>query len=167
MNETNSKLEGLPELKLCPCCDFPPQLNEDYKCFGADVPGWQIRCDKCGLQTCWWHSLEDAMLHWNTRVPVEGEMSDADAEAYLNSIAAPLTTDRVLLAKFLATKPTVLQINLATRIALEERERASIPTDKLEGEEKHSVNEDKDRAAPSGKVLKDNSESATERKGTK
>jgi len=29
--------------------------------------GYQIRCGKCGCQTCWWHYKKEAVNIWNTR----------------------------------------------------------------------------------------------------
>ena len=59
--------ELLPNgLKSCPCCGWvAPMVTCSPHCFPE--PGWQLRCDKCGLQTCWWHSKEEAFTAWNTR----------------------------------------------------------------------------------------------------
>lgn len=46
-----------------------------------------------------------------------------DAAAYLESINAPVTEDRILWAKFLATKPSVEQVNLASSLVIEDRTR--------------------------------------------
>lgn len=48
-----------------------------------------------------------------------------EAIKYLESIAAPVTEDRILLAQFLATNPTVKQIHLATSLVIEERDRTA------------------------------------------
>jgi len=39
--------------------------------------GYQIRCEKCGLQTCWWHYEQEAVSAWNlTPNRVEKEYKD-------------------------------------------------------------------------------------------
>ena len=48
----------------------------------------------------------------------------AEAEQYLKSIGVELREDRILWAQFLATHPSIIQINIASTIALEERARA-------------------------------------------
>jgi hypothetical protein len=56
----------LDGLKSCPCCGWvAPMVTCSPHCFPE--PGWQLRCDKCGLQTCWWHSKEEAFTAWNAR----------------------------------------------------------------------------------------------------
>lgn len=58
-----------PALEACPCCAWLTQLLHDAFCFPTgSTGGWQLRCDKCGLQTCWWHSKEEAYKAWNSRV---------------------------------------------------------------------------------------------------
>lgn len=46
-----------------------------------------------------------------------------EAVAYLESIGAPITEDRILWAKFLATQPTVEQVNIASSLVIEDRQR--------------------------------------------
>lgn len=29
--------------------------------------GFRVRCECCGMQTCWWHYQSEADQHWNTR----------------------------------------------------------------------------------------------------
>lgn len=31
--------------------------------------GHRIRCECCGMQTCWWHTKEEVIINWNTRAP--------------------------------------------------------------------------------------------------
>lgn len=76
-------------LKPCSCCNWPaPLLQTDEACFvGQTYPkdtgyaGFKYRCDKCGLQTCWWHSEQQAREHWNTRAtPASGEAAEGAGE---------------------------------------------------------------------------------------
>ena len=46
-----------------------------------------------------------------------------EAVAYLESISAPITEDRILWARFLATQPTVEQVNIASSLVIEDRAR--------------------------------------------
>lgn len=62
MSDKNNNSELLP----CPCCAWTPELIFARWCFEG-IPGWRIRCDKCGLKTTWWHSREEAITAWNTR----------------------------------------------------------------------------------------------------
>jgi hypothetical protein len=34
----------------------------------TNADGHKIRCDGCGVQTCWWHTKEEAINAWNARV---------------------------------------------------------------------------------------------------
>lgn len=66
---------------------------------------------------------------WNSRADIVPQVltcgkcsnNHADAVAYLKSIGADTDEERILLAEFLATAPTVRQIWLATSIALAQR----------------------------------------------
>ena len=66
--------------KSCPCCGSTASLQMDKTIFigqnysdrykkpvASQSWGYQIRCDKCGLQTCWWHYPHEAATHWNKR----------------------------------------------------------------------------------------------------
>ena len=71
----------MSELLPCPSCGKAAGvLHYDSKIFagqdyGERYPrkvatqthGYQVRCEICGLQTCWWHYQEEAINHWNTR----------------------------------------------------------------------------------------------------
>lgn len=87
------------ELPACPCCNWPaPMLETDGSCFaGQHYPsepgqtGYKFRCDKCGLQTCWWHSEQQARDAWSTRsaaLPKQSEPSreELDAKTLAESI---------------------------------------------------------------------------------
>ena len=71
------------KILLCPCCDGVATLNESSTVFirqnysdrykepvASQSNGFQIRCLKCGLQTCWWHYKQEAIDNWNTRTPI-------------------------------------------------------------------------------------------------
>ncbi len=68
------------ELKTCPCCGVEAKLIQDNNVFNGQIYsdryppkvasqnyGFQVRCVKCGLQTCWWHYEKEAIEIWNTR----------------------------------------------------------------------------------------------------
>lgn len=82
-NETLDEPEGM-ELKPCPCCKGIGYRRRDATIFAGqnyddryptDVArqnhGFQIRCAKCGLQTCWWHYEKEAEDAWNRRAESE------------------------------------------------------------------------------------------------
>ena len=43
---------------------FSGQYYEAY----SNTDGHKIRCEGCGVQTCWWHTKEQAINAWNARV---------------------------------------------------------------------------------------------------
>lgn len=51
------------KLKHCPICECADTRMEDIVSSGE----WRVRCERCGCQTCWWHSEADARKAWNTR----------------------------------------------------------------------------------------------------
>ena len=70
----------LNDLLCCPCCGGAAKVERDGRIFtgqdyGGRYPpevakqnhGFQVRCQKCGLQTCWWHYESEAVEHWNAR----------------------------------------------------------------------------------------------------
>jgi len=74
-------MHDLKDPKPCPCC------NKDMACvykdsnifngqdYGNRYPkkvalqnhGFQVRCENCGMQTCWWHYETEAIDSWNKR----------------------------------------------------------------------------------------------------
>jgi hypothetical protein len=50
-------------LEQCPICECTDTRMEDVVATGE----WRVRCEKCGCQTCWWHSEQAARRAWNTR----------------------------------------------------------------------------------------------------
>jgi len=72
------------KLKPCPCCAGIAERQMDGSVFamsdfGDRYPpkvskqshGYQVRCAKCGLKTCWWHYEKEADDAWNRRVESE------------------------------------------------------------------------------------------------
>lgn len=64
--------EALKPCPYCKCADV--RMSLDRSIFAGQVyvdepgdEGWKARCEKCGCQTCWWHSEEQAIAAWNTR----------------------------------------------------------------------------------------------------
>lgn len=65
-------------LKPCPCCHATEVYEEhDSWCFVgqkyekySSPDGFRVRCDNCGLQTCWWHTEDEMLSAWNRRTPV-------------------------------------------------------------------------------------------------
>lgn len=70
-----------PELLPCPCCNSTVVcFFEDDRAFigqsyGDRYPepvasqnhGYKIRCEECGLQTCFWHIESEPVKAWNNR----------------------------------------------------------------------------------------------------
>ena len=58
-------------LKPCLGCKKPAASVEFQRGkFQREVgnpDGWRVRCECCALQTCWWHSEIEAIVHWNQR----------------------------------------------------------------------------------------------------
>ena len=67
-------------IKSCPFCGGISVVCMDGTIFRGQVysdrypknvakqdHGYQIRCGKCGCQTCWWHYKKEAINIWNTR----------------------------------------------------------------------------------------------------
>jgi len=50
--------------------------------------GFQVRCLKCGCQTCWWHYEKEAIKAWNTRKENESGV-EADAESRCPKCSEP------------------------------------------------------------------------------
>lgn len=65
----------------CPCCgSLSLKRQRDNNIFKGQIysdrytspvaeqnHGHRIKCEACGLQTCWWHLEEEAINCWNTR----------------------------------------------------------------------------------------------------
>ena len=73
---TNAVSSKLNDLLDCPICKGISFIEYDGKIFLGqhydNYPknhnhGYKIRCSKCGCQTCWWHTKEEAITKWNTR----------------------------------------------------------------------------------------------------
>jgi hypothetical protein len=74
--------ENKQELKPCPCCksDYVGRVRNEKVFIGQVYSGrypavvarqnhgFQNKCHKCGLATCWWHYQAEADEAWNTRV---------------------------------------------------------------------------------------------------
>lgn len=92
---TTNSPEAQPQgVGPCLCCGWMPQLFQDHKCFPGGVPGWKLRCDKCGLQTCWWHSEVEAVEHWNARAPRDTAVDDTTIRRALRPIRGCATDDQ-------------------------------------------------------------------------
>ena len=63
--------EAVMQLKPCPFCAWiTPMLIHSAHCFAKSPgqnDGFKLRCDKCGIQTCWWHTKDQAIAAWNSR----------------------------------------------------------------------------------------------------
>ena len=63
------------KLKPCPFCGCTDiYMNLDSSCFVNQVykyetgnTGYKLRCEGCGMQTCWWHEEGQAIRIWNRR----------------------------------------------------------------------------------------------------
>ena len=73
-----------PKLKDCPACGGIAGINRDDSVFigqhytdrypekvAEQDHGYQVRCGRCGLQTCWWHYEQEAIDAWNRRCEPE------------------------------------------------------------------------------------------------
>ena len=81
----------MEELLSCPFCDGLPAIHTDTRVFlgqeyggyprrvATQNHGYQIRCEKCGCQTCWWHYQIEATTAWNTRKEIQ-PVNPADAK---------------------------------------------------------------------------------------
>jgi hypothetical protein len=68
----------------CPFCHCTDVRMEDYFSTGE----WRARCERCGCQTCWWHSEQQAREAWNTRAAPPQPAPDALREVLLKRAAA-------------------------------------------------------------------------------
>ncbi len=42
--------------------------GQNYRDYDTQAHGFRIECEgKCHLMTCWWHTKEEAIEHWNMR----------------------------------------------------------------------------------------------------
>lgn len=76
----------MSKISKCPCCRGHAAMSRHDTIFAGQLynrypepisnqnHGFQIRCEKCGMQTCWWHIESEALSAWNTR------SADLDAE---------------------------------------------------------------------------------------
>ena len=80
------------ELKPCPFCGLDDQrINRNSNIFhgqtysdrypkqiGEQNHGFNIRCEGCGNQTCYWHLENEAANAWNTRIQTNEWISVED-----------------------------------------------------------------------------------------
>lgn len=54
----------------CPFCGDLASMHHDPLCFRG-ASGYRVECEgRCHAMTCWWHTLEQAVEHWNMRTNV-------------------------------------------------------------------------------------------------
>lgn len=59
--------ESHPALLPCPFCGDLAGMHCDPRLFHGS-PGFRVECEgNCHAMTCWWHTLEEAVTHWNRR----------------------------------------------------------------------------------------------------
>jgi hypothetical protein len=63
-------------IKPCPCCGSKASLHrnnsifagQSFSGYGTQSYGFRIECEgRCHLMTCWWHTKQQAIEHWNMR----------------------------------------------------------------------------------------------------
>jgi len=105
------------KLKPCHGCDSIAELLRDNTVFRGQsysdryprvvanqTHGFQIRCAKCGLQTCWWHYKREAIKAWNFRsITTKGKREKyisllVDVDALAKAIKK-IQNDLVLISK--------------------------------------------------------------------
>lgn len=73
------------ELSKCPCCGKAGRRERNNTVFircnfsdrypepvNKQSHGYRVRCEECGLQTCWWHYQKEADDKWNMRPKDDG-----------------------------------------------------------------------------------------------
>jgi hypothetical protein len=78
--------EVVEALEPCPFCGCLAWLHTDPFIFsrhmdGRGSTGHRIECEgKCHAMTCWWHTKEEAVTHWNMRTPAQPAPSTDEVE---------------------------------------------------------------------------------------
>jgi len=96
--------EKKQELKPCPCCksDYVGRVRDEKVFIGQIYSGrypavvarqnhgFQNKCHKCGLATCWWHYQAEADEAWNTRADSkpEGDLITIEQSEYIGMMQA-------------------------------------------------------------------------------